>query len=332
MIKLLKKIVPLFLLPGILIFLNPVQTCFGFGDNGHLGIYIEALTLLKARDPNLCCTRFDDKFLNACFYPDSAVNYPVSESIQSRYEIDLQIPDQLTKIWIDLNLTPITQTPYLLNSSDHYFDPGDPNRVAYFAGQADSGFLPRLANASAEALMACHPVLMNLPRDFREQAKNKISQQILNILKQNPNILSGQGRTYDEFYYDKDGTKPCPGADGDGYNAVISILFYLNGHSGDKDNSNPSGLSPTKGFVSYAREQDLNQAMICLGASLHYVEDLFSPGHTVWNSWIPDPLNYHPTHGEFDNLGLPAPVDLFDDRARLPAVVGIGQETGKVRP
>ena len=301
--KLSGKIYLLFLLTYSLIFLNPAQRCYGFGDNGHQGIYNEALKLLKASDQNLCSTRFDDRFSDACFYPDAAVNYSFSQSNETRYEINLQLPNQYTKIWIDLNLTPITQIPYLLNSSDHYFDPKNPNRVAYFAGQADSGFQSLLADASAEALMASHPILINLPKDFRDQAKKTLSQQILNILKQNPNILSGQGRTYDEFKDNKEGTRPCPGADGDGYNAIISILFYLNGRANGNDSSNPSGLSPTKGFVSYARDQDMNQAMICLGASIHYVEDLFSPGHTVWNSWIPDPLNLHPTHGEFDKLG-----------------------------
>ena len=57
--------------------------CWGFGDIGHLGIYAEAMSLLKALDANYCATKWPERWPNAAIYPDAATTFPAfPESFQ----------------------------------------------------------------------------------------------------------------------------------------------------------------------------------------------------------------------------------------------------------
>ena len=194
--------------------------------------------------------------------------------------------------------------PYALNSSDHYFNPSTPSVVAaYGVGVKPVELLRNYAAGVAKALVSVTPALRDLPEDVRSQVEALLKQKMFELLDADPQIFTAKRRTYDQLLSDSEGSLPSPASDGDGYNALSATLFLLNGRNLSADTtSNPCGAAPDQGFVQLARGNDLNRAMISLGASLHYVEDLYSPGHTVWFSWLMTVVDAS-AHTAFDKLG-----------------------------
>ena len=264
--------------------------CLGFDNPAHEGICVKAFQLLKS-EPRLSATEWPNCLIKACSYPDAAVTYPPYPE-----EIPVLIP--IRELGIKIEVVEISIPFYALNSSEHYFDPENPSQMA---------FLNEVANDIAEEAVLSLYKLLSL--DKRRKAFELISEGVYVALSE----LEAKGRTYDQFVKSHDGSARCPVMSGEWYNAISAVLFYVNGRDDEREqlhdwDSNPSGASPTEGFVALAERGELRRACVSLGCAIHYVEDLFSPGHTCWNSWTTDlpiiPISdREPTHGAFDSLG-----------------------------
>jgi len=326
---------------ALLLLACSARPCLAFGEQGHRGIYKQALLALMATDDKCGCAipwqEWQSRWLKAAVYPDAAMTFPhVPETLPAELEVrihdpDMRIPDMTVKIplsaimsrWPWLATLP-QYFPYSLNSSDHYFDPTDPSRCAddYGTKEDVARTLGAIAGLVAEEAMRRVPGLNTLAAGpLRDLVKDIVAKAVFDYLKGailerligSESLLPTKRRTYQEYVEGKDGSVGLKGIDGKGYNSVSAILFYLNGRDpADSTASNPSGSSPFEGFVPLARAKEgkLSDAAIALGSAIHYVGDLHSPGHTDWDLWsvIIEPrvelgLNPILLHSQFDDAG-----------------------------
>ena len=256
-----------------------------FGPEGHHRIFEESLVVLKATERRFSMTPWPnnmEKRRALSNYPDGAVTY----ALNGLTDIVKIFPGALLEYWKTL-----IEIQDGLNSSDHYYNPKNISQTS------DPSNGPPLVKEPGGIYYKIYYYLPGMKNDFDEYCQNPIDGFDWGTIE-NPNDLL---------------EKLQLGADGQGYNIISSMLYYLNGRA---DNSNPSGNAPTKGFVPLAKEENLEEAFIALGCAIHYMGDLFSPGHTEWSSWwqlAPDrfanintdsiPTFHHPDHKDFDNLG-----------------------------
>ena len=259
------------------VLLSP-QVCLAFGERGHAGVFQGALRLLRATES--CATPwtdYSDPSRAPTIWPDAAVKYNLE-----------QIPSKITTLFELLGS---------LNSGDHYFDPrsSQRGRVAgpWVFDDDDDPETPQTQRSPPLDVFVGREVLKKVIQGAHGTAP---AEQFTALA-----AAAGSSPVGD---WDQ-------GADGIGYNAVTSTLFLLNGRA-EGDTTNPTLLSPTRGFADLAKSGQWKPAELALGCAMHYVGDLASPGHTHWKSpWqlesknppVVDQRFYHPDHEDFDHLG-----------------------------
>ncbi|MBP7936378.1 MAG: hypothetical protein KA354_17195 [Phycisphaerae bacterium] len=290
-----------------------------FGPPGHQGVIENAWRILYANDPARCATKWpsgwDEWRLQTSEYPDATVVYT---SIDDQLAPLIALADELARQGappqLPAGLRALAETlalPDSLNSADHYFDPTNPTAVAG----------PWTFNGVVDRLKEQNP-------DWSAEIE-LLRGWITALYDTLYNLSPGLVRDFDACYRGGSGYWPIAGADGTGYNALTSILFLLNGR-GTNDPSDPCGGAPHKGFIQLARQarpgdpedRAFRDALICLGATIHYVADLFSAGHTAWDSWWQlEGLGYAHTHGDFDQQGDLYFIDLTSIQGIKPQVI-----------
>ncbi len=293
--------------------LAPSRT-YAFGEDGHRGIYEEAIKLLNV-DADLCC----EKWQNAVFggkpwrdwrakssnFPDYAITLGYQETYElGPFEDPLTGNQLLQKITITLTPTDLLDS---LNSAEHYFDPRAPKTVFE---ELDQGAFRILAESRLTKRVTRSWPISDLPVQWSEAVRNAVFGQmktqllLLFVGELVPLMVPDDGsiprleKTFSDFLMQRSGVSETGDLDGKGYNALTSILYFLNGTGNPKDKAqNPTGRAPTRGFVALAKEGKIADALLCLGIAIHYVADFYSPGHTDFDSW---PLL---AHEDFDNLG-----------------------------
>ncbi len=262
-------------------------TVFGFGEEGHRGIYIKAMNLLRAsgKDGNLCAVHWPANWERlrdaSVIYPDCAVQY---------YDADI-LPKKMEHLQESLDwLREKMDMANALNSAEHYFDPRRDRRLLVFGPRVEVESCAKLAELG-----------LSSGADQRLKLATLVALHYFSL-----------ENGWKCNVYGAPAGRVQIGADGLGFNAVSGVLFCLNGRAAG-DGANPAGLMPTEGFIALAshcrpaddRDPWFTQALECLGVGAHYVEDLFSPGHTEWTSWCQSKaLGFpEPDHEDFDRLG-----------------------------
>ncbi len=289
--------------------------------------------------------QWEDTWIHASYFPDKALTFAIPEDVAViTEEITVAVPDSdisvsvLIEVPVDFPLDFVVGMIYALNSSDHYFDPDQPTRTA------EDPLVPLSESLLKLALMdmdwAGRSVRFDILKSLNPNISEPVVQYLAAELKPTRRTFAAYSRTEVETgSYSSEASGVVitnGGTDGTGYNAVSSILFYLNGRA-DGDATNPSGLSPTKGFLTLAREEQYEDAAIALGCAAHYVGDLFSAGHSdwdvirglayTWNSEAPM-LECVGRHNAFDTAGdkfFSEEVDL--DKVDLVSILSFGPKS-----
>jgi hypothetical protein len=301
----------------LLLILSQTQIFFGFGPEGHEGAYTLARRLLQADDENLCAIpwpvystskttyNWEDWRSQSSLYPDEAAVYVDVKSINESIRQAVTDFALATKLINDIDIPQNIQDALVkkigesidiinnLNSGSHYYNPKDPLKVAGPFAIQDG-----LAFKLVELLMQYIPVLENMRPDLQNAAnvafRNKLTTDIL------LNRIKGKSRDFPQYLDQQYGESDCP-INAYGYNALTSILLFLY----DDTSNGPLPDLPEKSIINLAKDRQFDNtsneyfrdALVKLGTTIHFLSDLFSPGHTDWLSW-PDDL-----HDKFDKLG-----------------------------
>jgi len=264
--------------------------CFAFGDKGHKSIFRAAMNLLKV-DPKSDSLKIGEM---ACTFPD--------HRIYSEYD---------------------ARNLCVLSSIDHYFDPDGVTRcvdvnLASAAHMLFGDFLNvrEIANIYVidfDTLTSIYPLLDQLDETKKDFWTSPFINAVIieDILRDIRQIINaGKCRTLDRKFDNYPGYWDDTAID---YNAITAMMRCLNRANGKDD----LGICPPIGFFTKAGELSgksgeeratiLKSAWVQLGSALHYMQDLYSPGHTDWESvldirrkLVSEDFSYHTT---FDREG-----------------------------